>query len=118
MNLRFQALPDGAVTAAFSCEPDYQGYPDCIHGGVIAMLHDAAMVNCLLHHGAEGVTARMTIRYNRPLELGEEANVRAWIERSNSPIYQLKSVIMQGGMLRSEAEGLFCRKDGMVSSSA
>ncbi len=107
MGMRFEGLPDGSVQGEFGCEPDYQGYADCVHGGVIATLHDAAMVNCLMHHGATGMTAKMAIRYHKPLELSSPARIHAWIDSANHPLYRLVSEIAQHGVLRSRAESLF-----------
>lgn len=108
LGLRFEPRDDGSVIAEFDCDPACQGYGDCIHGGVIAMLHDAAMTNCLFRHDIVALTAKMSIRYAEPLAVGRPATVRAWLTHASPPGYRLKSEILQEGRATSTAEAVFC----------
>lgn len=110
LGLSFERQADESVVGRFGCDATFQGYADCVHGGVVAMLHDAAMTNCLFQRGIVGVTAKMSIRFSRSLEIGAEATVRAWVTRASPPGYRLSSEIVQQGVVRSTANGIFCEK--------
>jgi acyl-coenzyme A thioesterase PaaI-like protein len=105
--LRFQAEPDGSVVGTFACDGKYQGYPDRLHGGVIAMLADAAMTHCLFQRGIRAVTGKLRLRFPRPVEVGSEATVRATITKNAPPLFELTAEIWQAGVVRVTAESLF-----------
>jgi acyl-coenzyme A thioesterase PaaI-like protein len=107
LGLQFRPEPDGSVVASFSCEADYQGYPDRLHGGVIAMLFDAAMTNCLFHRGLAGVTARLVVSFREPVRVNEPAEVRAHIASERRELCLLRAALHQSGTVKAFAEGKF-----------
>ncbi len=107
LGLRFVEEADGTVVGSFPCDGKYQGYPDRLHGGVIAMLADAAMTHCLFLRGISAVTGKLSLRFPHPVEVGLDATVRATVAKNSPPLFQLKAEIAQGGTLRVTAEGLF-----------
>jgi acyl-coenzyme A thioesterase PaaI-like protein len=107
MALRFQRQGDGSVAAEFDCGVTFQGYPDRMHGGVTAMLLDAAMTHCLFARSVAGLTAKLSIRYHRAVMLGVPATVRAWIVDTRPPLYYLESEVTQKGNIRATAKATF-----------
>ncbi len=105
--LAFQAEPDGAVAATFPCEPYFQGYPDRLHGGIIATLLDAAMTHCLFARRIRGYTAKLEIRFHQPVKLGKSATVRAALGDSRPPLYLLRSEVWQDGTRCASATASF-----------
>jgi acyl-coenzyme A thioesterase PaaI-like protein len=81
-----------------------------VHGGVISAVMDAAMTNRLFAIGITAVTARLSIQFHKPVKIGELAIVRAWILRESKRLYELKSEIIQNGLVEAEAEGKFIIK--------
>jgi acyl-coenzyme A thioesterase PaaI-like protein len=106
LGLRFREEPDGSVAADFDCPPQYQGYPDRLHGGIVAMLLDSAMTHCLFARGIRGVTARLTVRFVAPVEIGAPAVIRAIPGDVIHP-HKLRAEIVQGRTLRATAEAVF-----------
>jgi len=113
LGLRFTEEPDGSVTGSFACDAWYQGYPDRLHGGVIAMLADAAMTHCLFAHDIAAVTGSLKLRMTRPAEVGIPAQLRAWLVRSAPPGYVLRAELSQAGIVRATAEGLFVEREAL-----
>lgn len=107
MGLRFQRQADGSVIAEFDCGATFQGYPDRMHGGVTAMLIDAAMTHCLFARGVAGLTAKLAIRYYRAVMLGVLAKVRARIVEAQPPLYYVESEVVQDGDVCATAKGTF-----------
>jgi acyl-coenzyme A thioesterase PaaI-like protein len=105
--LSFRLLTDGSVVAWFGCDAKFQGYPDRLHGGVIAMILDDAMTNCLLYQGITAVTGRLDVRYREPVQLGESVEVRAWIESRCKSLCRMRAELSQNGCLTAWAEAKF-----------
>ncbi len=105
--LRFERQADGSVAAQFDCSAVFQGYPDRLHGGVVAMLLDAAMTHCLFARNIAGLTAKLNIRYHRGVMLGVPAMVRARIVDAESPLYYLEAEVVQGQDICAAAKATF-----------
>ena len=113
LGLRFEPQADGSVLARFACAPDYQGYPGRLHGGVVSMLLDAAMTNCLFARGIQAVTGRLNVRFRHPVRLGTDAVLRAWMVQHHPPLYMLKAELAQEGKVCALADAKFFREDAI-----
>ncbi len=107
LGLRFTEEADGSVVGSFACDGKYQGYPDRLHGGVVAMLADAAMTHCLFLRRIRAVTGKLRLRFPRPVEVGVDATVRAKLVKNSPPLFELEAEVSQGGVVRVTAKGLF-----------
>lgn len=107
LGLRFVTQAEGCVVAEFPCDAYYQGYPDRLHGGIVATLLDAAMTHCLFAHGLKGVTGRLNVRFRHPVAVGKVATVRAWIERDARPLLLMAAELIQEDEMRAGADGKF-----------
>jgi acyl-coenzyme A thioesterase PaaI-like protein len=77
LKLVFYESGPAEVTAAFQPEPQYEGFPGVLHGGIIAALLDeaggrAAMVG---DHNHFMLTARLAVRYRLPTPLNQPLTV-------------------------------------------
>jgi len=59
-------------------EPRFQGWADLSHGGILATLLDEVMGWALFERDCWGVTAEMTVRYQRPVPVGKRIRVEGW----------------------------------------
>jgi len=110
LGLRFRLDPDGGVEADFACEAHFQSYPDRLHGGIVAMLLDAAMTHCLFAYERRGVTARLNIRYRGKVDIGVAGVVRARMRRSAHGLHDLEAEFIQADVIKAEAEGRFASR--------
>lgn len=110
MGLRFYRQQDGSVAATVHCDEGWQGFPDLVHGGIIAVLLDEAMVHCLLARGARGVTARFEIKFRHPVRAGAEATVRARVVNESPSFYEILAEVWQDGGTRAVATGVLTRE--------
>ncbi len=71
LNLEFEALDDGTVTALYVPQERYQGWPNVLHGGIVATLLDEAAAYVAYARGQHAATARLNVRYSRaaPLDI-------------------------------------------------
>jgi len=107
LHMKFETTPDGGVQALFDCSQNLEGYADMVHGGVVALLLDSAMTNCMFAHGIPAVTAKLTVRFRDPVTANTTATVRAWIERSSSMLYVLNAELVQDEQVKAAAVGRF-----------
>jgi acyl-coenzyme A thioesterase PaaI-like protein len=112
-NLVFRRGSDGSVEGTLRGNGHCQGYPDMMHGGIISLLLDGAMTNCLFLHGRTGVTARMEMKFHHPVRSGDEVTVSASIERSSHPVYWLKAQLLQDGQVKATASGVFMHRSDL-----
>jgi len=115
-NLEFHSRADGAVEGFFQDHDHCEGYAHMVHGGIIALLLDGAMTNCLFTHGRTGVTARMELWFRHPVRSDHGMTVRAWIERDSHPLYRLRAQLVQDDQIKATAKGVFMDRSDLNSS--
>jgi len=98
------------VRGRFQPRETHRGWPGFAHGGVAAAALDEAMGWATWAAGALAMTARMEVKYRRPLPLGEELLVSAEVTRDRGKRLEVEAQIrtLPGEML-VHASGLFLR---------
>ena len=76
LHLMFQQVGD-TVTTTFRGREEHQGFPGHVHGGVISALLDEVMSRVPMLDGRWAMTARMDLRFRRPVMVGEEVTAVA-----------------------------------------
>ncbi len=77
LNLEFEAPEDGSVTALYVPQERHQGWPNVLHGGIVATLLDEAAAYVAYARGQHAATARLNIRFSRPAPLDTPLRVTA-----------------------------------------
>ncbi len=115
LGLEFYEIGDGRV-AADPCLPDsYQGYPGIVHGGIVASMLDeiagrAAMIG---DHAHFRLTAKLNIRYRRPVPVGETIRLLGWIVEDRGRLATAHAEIrLADGTLAAEAEAILADLPG------
>lgn len=107
LGMHFTEMLDGSVRATFPCNRRFQGYTDRLHGGIIAMLLDAAMTHCLFAKGVEAVTARFDLRYRKPVRVDRQATIIARLDSAYPPLFRLSSQLTQEDVVCVTADAKF-----------
>jgi uncharacterized protein (TIGR00369 family) len=97
-------IGDGTARATWVPGPDYVGWSDKVHGGMIATLLDEVMAWAPSSFDSWAVTADMSVRYRAPATPGEELIATARVERRRRRIYEVVGEI-HGADDRLIAEG-------------
>ena len=98
------------VSGRFRPRETHQGWPGLAHGGVAAAVLDEAMGWAMYASGAWAMTARMEVKYRRPLPLGEELSVTAEVTRDRGRRLEAEAAISTlSGEVLAQAQGLFLR---------
>jgi Thioesterase superfamily len=98
--------PDGThhIEGEVTFGPAYEGPPGHCHGGWIAAIFDEMLGFVQL---APGFTAYLKVDYRAPTPLNEALALRGWIDHVDGRKRLIRGTCSLGGVLLSEAEGLF-----------
>lgn len=115
LHLQFRHEGDDYV-CDFTPERFHQGWKGIVHGGILATLLDEAMNHMLSHNGEPVATAELTVRYRRPVKVGEPLQVRARLVRSRPPLYVAEAKIVDAaGQVVAEAGAKLMRVEAAVA---
>jgi uncharacterized protein (TIGR00369 family) len=109
--LGIQFRVDGRrVTGEFQTRRTHQGFPSLAHGGVAAAAIDEAMGWAMHAAGAWAMTARLQVKFRRPIPLGERLEVTAEVVRDRRRWLEAEGQLrIAGGPLLAEAKAVFMR---------
>jgi acyl-coenzyme A thioesterase PaaI-like protein len=98
---------DTAVVAGVRVDPMFQGPPDRVHGGVLAILIDELMGTVNRMIGQRAFTARLAVDYRAPAPIDTELTFRAWLhdQQGRKVVTRVEGRTDAGVFV--EAEGLF-----------
>lgn len=97
-DLHFRFLPNGILITQFVCTGSQQGYDGVAHGGIIAAIIDASMVQCCMGHNLLSVTVDLSISYKKPVLLNKQTVLETRISgKRRGRLVFLQSEIQQEG---------------------
>ena len=97
---------NGEVWSDFHLGAAYEGPPDHVHGGVLALVLDQLLGESAGAGGRPGMTGTLTLVYRRPTPLGD-LRTEAWIDRTEGHKTWAKGHILGPEGVTVEAEGVF-----------
>jgi uncharacterized protein (TIGR00369 family) len=103
LRLEFEILPDGRLRTRFRPRDIHGGWEGVFHGGLMATLLDEAMMAYLYRHGMDAATAELTVRYRRPVRIGDELTVHAWQTARKGRLLEMEAEALRGGERVAEA---------------
>ena len=111
LGLKLDFETDGRIVRArFAPRPEHVGFKQTVHGGLISTVLDEAMGWAMYAAGAWAMTARMEVKYRRPLPLGEELLVSAEVTRDRGRRLEAEAEVRTAsGEVLAQAFGLFLR---------
>ena len=116
LQMRFRREGDRTV-CDYAPHPFEQGFPGRMHGGVVTTLVDEAMGWAVYHAGAWAATARLAVRFRRPVRLDTPLRIEAWVTRDRGRLIELRADVRDAaGALLAEGEGAFMRLDERFAS--
>ncbi len=88
----------------FEVKPEYQGWMGLVHGGLLATVLDEVMARMLWQKDISAITGRLTIRYHKPVSVGDKLQVRGRITKHRSPLIETSAEAINGeGVIVAEA---------------
>jgi acyl-coenzyme A thioesterase PaaI-like protein len=109
--------PEGS-RAVYTARPEHGGWNGILHGGVTFSLMDEALGWALYFQQKPAVTARVNARFNKPIPIGAELIVRAWIIRERTRIVDVRAEVRsadKNNELFAEADASMYRSRSTVA---
>jgi acyl-coenzyme A thioesterase PaaI-like protein len=96
---------------AACCFPGHmQGYENIVHGGFVSMVLDEVMAKACIQKKTPAVTARIQVRFRKPIYVNEEVIVRGKILSMKGKTIHLTSRCLDtSGEEKASAEAVFIR---------
>jgi acyl-coenzyme A thioesterase PaaI-like protein len=99
-----------SISTEFTPRKIHQGYMDVVHGGIISTVLDEAMTKLAFSLGLDAVTGRLTVRFKRPLMVGEKITVTGRLTKESGRAIEAEATaVKDDGTVVAEAEGLLMR---------
>jgi uncharacterized protein (TIGR00369 family) len=101
-------LGEGWAETTWEPGPDYVGWEDKVHGGLLATLLDEVMAWAPSSYDSWAVTAEMNLRFRSPANPGERLSARGWVTERRRRIYHVRGEVRGAdGRMVAEATGRF-----------
>ena len=111
----FYDLENGEILALFTPRTEHQSYPGRLHGGIAAAILDEAIGRAILNRHDRplwGVTLEFSMKFRKPVPLGEEIQVIARIDRENKRSFSGSGEILcADGSHAIEATGRYLKRE-------
>jgi uncharacterized protein (TIGR00369 family) len=121
LGLEFYEQGADRLESHYTAPDRFEGYPGVVHGGIIASMLDemvsrAAMIG---HHNRFMMTAKLEIRYRRPVPTGQKLHLVAQLVRPAGRVATATAqVVLQDGSVAAEAEATLAPMPGAPSDEA
>ncbi len=96
-----------------SLEQRFEGWDGIAHGGILCTILDEVMAWSLVGEDNWGLTARMSVEFKKPVEVGRPIRAEGWITRSRKRLVDTEARIMdpRTGDMLATATGVYVAAD-------
>jgi uncharacterized protein (TIGR00369 family) len=112
LNVPFYVMDD-RVVAEYIAGPNFEGYKDILHGGILSSLLDEVMIRAVLAKGINCLTSEIKVKFKKMVKTGEKLQMEGWLVEDRGRLLVAQGKITnQGGEVVAEGEGKFFRAQG------
>ena len=107
-SLKVKVEQDGPnqVKAEFIADDRFRGWSDYLHGGILSLIFDEMLGWLSRYMGHDAMTARLEMRYRKPVPLGSRLTFRGALERQVKGILDINLCAkFEDGTLAAEGKG-------------
>lgn len=112
LKARFYELEGDELLGVFSLQDVHQSYPGRVHGGVVTAMLDETIGRAVAigDPDAFGVTVDLTMRFRKPVPIGDDLRVIARLTRNSSRLFEgTGEILLADGTVAAEASGRYMR---------
>ncbi|UCE41308.1 MAG: PaaI family thioesterase [Candidatus Aminicenantes bacterium] len=104
---------NGKAKAQYTPTPEFEGYKDILHGGILSALLDEVMIYSIIAQGIITVTIQMEVKFKKPAKIGETLFLEGQVTEDKGKILLTQGkALNQDGTIIAEAKGKFFRAEG------
>jgi uncharacterized protein (TIGR00369 family) len=100
---------EGIAKSVTKMKNEFQGYPQVVHGGIVATLLDEAMAKIILYKEMVAVTAEMNVKYRKPLPIDKEFTLTGEIILEKSRTIKTVGKIVINDIIVAEATATYVK---------
>jgi acyl-coenzyme A thioesterase PaaI-like protein len=106
LKIKVEQVGDDRVRAEFTAEDRYRGWSDYLHGGVLTLIFDEMLGWLSRYMGHDAMTARLEVRYRKPVPLGSRLTFSGVLQRQVKNLLDIRlSANFEDGSVAAEANG-------------
>ena len=90
LKIKVKQVSDHRVKVEFTAEDRYRGWSDYLHGGVLTLIFDEMLGWLSRYLGHDAMTARLEVRYRKPVPLGSRLTFNGVLEREIKGLLDIK----------------------------
>jgi len=112
LKARFYELEGDELLGVFELLDIHQSYPGRVHGGVVTAMLDETIGRAVAigDPDAFGVTIDLSVRFRKPVPIGEDLRVVARITRNSTRLFEGSGeIVLPDGTVAAEASGRYMR---------
>ncbi len=116
LGLSFYEVGPDEVMAEVVIPSHFEGYPGIVHGGIVASILDEIAGRAVLvgEHEHFRLTAKLEIRYRKPVPSGERLRLRGVVERRRGRVaFAHAELNLPDGTLAAEAHAVLADIPGL-----
>ena len=114
VDIRFVRDTETSVIATANVDGMFQGPPDRVHGGIVALLFDELMGAVNRISGRRAFTARLIVNLRAAAPVDTELTWRAWVDGIDGRKITIRAEGRSAQGLFADAEGLFIAFDPII----
>ncbi len=108
LKLKIEVKPEGESYVEFTPKREYEGYPGIMHGGITSTILDEIMVYACKSYGEDVVTAKIEVRFLKPVPIGKKLTARGKVvEKKGRAFITAGEITGEDGTLLAKAKGTF-----------
>ncbi len=92
LKLDLQLQDNRTIRCEFVAQKEHQGFSEIVHGGIIGLIMDEAMVILLWKLGIKAVTSEFLMRLKNPAYVGKKLLFSASIEKQAKKVFYTKAL--------------------------
>jgi uncharacterized protein (TIGR00369 family) len=106
-------VKDDRVVAEYTAGPNFEGYKDILHGGILSSLLDEVMIRSVLALGIYCLTSEIKVKFKKMVKIGDKLSLEGRLVEDKGRILTAEGKITnQENEVVAEGEGKFFRAQG------
>lgn len=109
----FYELENGELLAIFTPQEGHQSYPGRLHGGIVSTILDETIGRAIMishEDGIWGVTVEISVKFRKPVPLGEELRVIGRITMDSKRLFEgTGELLLADGTVAAQAHGKYMK---------